>query len=52
MFEVLWMLPREHWGAYESAALVEPLDVNAELRRWSGVATAGWLVSGLVGSPP
>jgi hypothetical protein len=52
VFEVLLMLPREHWGAYESAAPVEPLDLNAELRRWSGVATAGRLVSGPVGSPP
>jgi catechol-2,3-dioxygenase len=50
-FEVLWMLPRENWGAYESAAPVEPLDLNAELQRWSGVPTAGRLVTGPVGSP-
>jgi catechol-2,3-dioxygenase len=50
-FEVLWMLPREHWGAYESAAPVEPLDLNAELDRWRGVPTAGRLVTGPVSSP-
>jgi catechol-2,3-dioxygenase len=44
-FEVMWMLPREHWGAYERAAPVEPLDLDAELRRWSGVRTAGRVVA-------
>jgi catechol-2,3-dioxygenase len=39
-FEVMWMLPRDEWGAHEHAAPVEPLDLAAELRRWSGVATA------------
>ena len=50
-FEVLWMLPREDWGAYESAAPVEPLDLNAELQRWGGVPTAGRLTPGRVGDP-
>lgn len=40
-FEVMWMLPRSAWGDYESAAVVERLDMAAELERWSGVATAG-----------
>jgi catechol-2,3-dioxygenase len=40
-FEIMWMLPREHWGAYEHAAPVEPLDLAAEVRRWSGVRTTG-----------
>ncbi len=40
-FEVMWMLPREEWGTYEHAAPVERLDIAAELRRWSGVRTAG-----------
>ena len=44
-FEVMWMLPREQWGAYENAAPVEPLDLDAELRRWSGVRTAGRVVA-------
>lgn len=40
-FELMWMLPRQHWGEYENAAPVEPLELKAELARWSGVATAG-----------
>ena len=40
-FEVMWMLPREAWGAYESAAPIDHLDLAAELARWSGVSTAG-----------
>ncbi len=40
-FEVMWMLPREEWGAYENAAPVDALDLRAELDRWSGVRTAG-----------
>lgn len=39
-FEVMWMLPREAWGEYESRAVVERLDLDAELATWSGVATA------------
>lgn len=39
-FEVMWMLPREAWGNYESKAVVERLDLATELGRWSGVATA------------
>ncbi len=38
------MLPREDWGAYEHAAPVERLDLGAEVRRWSGVRTAGRIV--------
>ena len=39
-FEIMWMLPREAWGDYESKAVVERLDLATELARWSGVATA------------
>ena len=39
-FEVMWMLPRQEWGEYEGAAPVDVLDLDAELRRWSGVRTA------------
>jgi catechol-2,3-dioxygenase len=39
-FEVMWMLPREEWGAYENQAPVERLDLDAEIARWSGVRTA------------
>ena len=39
-FEIMWLLPREDWGDYESAAPVDRLDLPAELSRWSGVGTA------------
>ena len=39
-FELMWMLPRSAWGEYEHAAVVERLDLEAELARWSGVGTA------------
>jgi catechol-2,3-dioxygenase len=40
-FEVMWMLPREAWGDFETSATVEHLDLPQEVARWSGVATAG-----------
>lgn len=33
-FEVMWMLPYEHWGRYASEAPVERLDLDAEVARW------------------
>jgi catechol-2,3-dioxygenase len=39
-FEIVWVLPRADWGIYESQAVVEPLDLDAEVDRWTGVATA------------
>ncbi len=44
-FEVMWMLPRDAWGTYEVAAPIDALDLNAELERWSGVRTAGRIVT-------
>ncbi len=38
-FEVMWMVPREHWGEYENAAPTRPLDLDAEIARW-GVKTS------------
>jgi catechol-2,3-dioxygenase len=38
-FEVMWLLPRDAWGEYEHAAVVDRLDLPAEVRRWSGVPT-------------
>jgi catechol-2,3-dioxygenase len=35
-FEVMWMVPREQWGEYESAAPVAPLDLDAEVARFGG----------------
>lgn len=37
--EVMWLVPRDQWGAYEQRAVVEPLDLDAELARFAGVAT-------------
>ena len=51
-FEIMWMLPREAWGEYEHEAPVERLDLPAELRRWSGVGTAGRLLPGSVNTTP
>ena len=39
-FEIMWMLPRSAWGEYETRAVVERLDLDAEIARWSGVETA------------
>lgn len=43
-FEIMWMLPRDEWGQYTDAGIVEPLDLAAEIARWSGVRTAGQIV--------
>ena len=43
-FEIMWMLPREDWGAFEHEASIERLDLDAEVARWSGVRTAGRIV--------
>ena len=44
-FEVMWMLPRQEWGAYENAAPIDVLDLSAEIERWSGVRTAGEIIA-------
>ena len=31
-FEVMWLVPTEHWGAAEDQAIVEPLDIENERR--------------------
>jgi catechol-2,3-dioxygenase len=33
-FEIMWLVPREEWGIYDRRAVVEPLDLDAELARW------------------
>jgi catechol-2,3-dioxygenase len=50
-FEIMWMLPREAWGAYANAAPVERLDLDAEIARWSGVRTAWQLPDGAATDP-
>ena len=44
-FEVMWMLPRDQWGGYDNAAPIDHLDLAGEVRRWSGVPTAGRIVT-------
>ena len=51
-FEIMWMLPREAWGEYENAAPVDHLDLPAEVRRWSGIGTAGRILPGSVDAAP
>lgn len=50
-FEVMWMLPRDHWGQYENTAPIERLDLAGEVLRWSGVRTAGIMGGGAEASP-
>jgi hypothetical protein len=42
----MWMLPRAAWGAYADAAVIERLDLEAQIARWSGVRTAWELPDG------
>jgi len=44
-FEIMWMLPRESWGSYGNSAPLDALDMDAEVRRWSGVSTAAPVAS-------
>ncbi len=37
-FEVMWMVPKELWGEYESQAPTGPLDLEAELKRFGSHA--------------
>lgn len=34
-FEVMWLVPAEHWGAAEHQAIIDPLDIAAERRRFA-----------------
>ncbi len=34
-FEVMWLVPAEHWGAAEHQAIIDPLDIPAERRRFA-----------------
>jgi len=38
-FEILWLVPREHWGVYADRAPTMPLNLAAEIKRWA--ATGG-----------
>jgi catechol-2,3-dioxygenase len=39
-FEVMWLLPSDRWAGVDDT-MIAPLDLDAEVRRWSGVVTAG-----------
>ncbi len=45
-FELMWMVPRAEWGGYADQAVVEHLDWETDLARWSGVRTADELGPG------
>ncbi|MGI9606240.1 MAG: VOC family protein [Acidimicrobiales bacterium] len=34
-FEVMWLVPAEHWGAEENEAIVRPLDIDREIERFA-----------------
>ena len=38
-FEVMWRVPASSWGRYATDAVVAPLNLAAEVARWSGVVT-------------
>jgi catechol 2,3-dioxygenase-like lactoylglutathione lyase family enzyme len=50
-FEVMFMLPRQDWGAYENAAPIDALDLAGEVARWTGVGTAGRILPGSIEEP-
>jgi len=33
-FEIMWIVPRDQWGAYEHDAVIERLDLDAEVARF------------------
>jgi catechol-2,3-dioxygenase len=33
-FEVMWMVPREHWGEFENSAPTRALDLESEIAKW------------------
>jgi catechol-2,3-dioxygenase len=39
-FEIMWRVPREAWGDLEKRAVIAPLDLDAEVRRWGRGAAA------------
>lgn len=36
-FEVMWAVPREFWGEAETEAIIRPLDIDAEQRRFAAL---------------
>ncbi len=40
-FEVMWLVPPDRWGAEEHEAIIRPLDLAAEQRRFADVGEPG-----------
>jgi catechol-2,3-dioxygenase len=38
-FEVMWLVPGEHWGEEEHQAIIRPLDLEAERARFRALTT-------------
>ena len=36
-FEVMWLVPAEHWGSAEHEAIIDPLDIGKEIDRFAKV---------------
>jgi len=39
-FEVMWLVPAEHWGEEQHEAIIRPLDLDAELARFEALGAA------------
>jgi catechol-2,3-dioxygenase len=39
-FEVMWLVPPEFWGDAEHQAIVDPLDIDREIRRFAELGVA------------
>lgn len=40
-FEVMWLVPAEHWGAAENQAIIDPLDIEREKRHFAALSGDG-----------
>jgi catechol-2,3-dioxygenase len=40
-FEIMWMVPRDEWGEYETRGIVAPLELAREVARYGGRVTTG-----------
>ncbi|MEK7426862.1 MAG: VOC family protein [Actinomycetota bacterium] len=36
-FEVMWLVPPEHWGEAEHQAIIDPLDIDAEIAHFAEI---------------
>ena len=40
-FEVMWLVPEEHWGDEAHQAIIRPLDIVADQQRFAGLVEDG-----------